>query len=257
MTLRRLHLRPQSVILGAAIAAGLMGGVLRTVVFSSHRDVLTDADANHAAPDLSSSKTHIESLAFPLLSALGDATVLPVLALPPALPPLSASPSANISVGRLDPFSPVTRAHRHPSPVKSTPASVSTSVSAQNTQLPPVPLLPPAAPITFAPPLVPLPPIPVGAAPVPIAPLPTEKALSPVDAIEVTGVIQLGDRAGIIVREAEGQTSRHVFPGDTLANGQVSLKSIDFTPQEPLIILEYQGQEYPRVVGSGGSAGLS
>jgi hypothetical protein len=61
--------------------------------------------------------------------------------------------------------------------------------------------------------------------------------------------VQVGDRVGIIVREGSGKTSRHIFVGDSLAGGQVKVKSIDLSAQEPVIILEYQGQEYPRVVG--------
>jgi hypothetical protein len=72
---------------------------------------------------------------------------------------------------------------------------------------------------------------------------------NPVQAIELTGVIQVGDRVGIIVRESNGQTSRHLFEGDLLAGGQVRIKSIDMSTQQPLVILEYQGKEYPRMVG--------
>lgn len=71
---------------------------------------------------------------------------------------------------------------------------------------------------------------------------------SPVEAVELTGVVQVGDRVGVIVRESNGQTSRHVFAGDLLAGG-VRLKAIDLSAKEPLVILEYQGEEYTRMVG--------
>jgi len=70
---------------------------------------------------------------------------------------------------------------------------------------------------------------------------------SPLEAVELTGVVQVGDRVGVIVREGQGQSSRHVFAGDLLAGG-VRVKSVDVSAQQPLVILEYQGQEYTRVV---------
>jgi hypothetical protein len=72
---------------------------------------------------------------------------------------------------------------------------------------------------------------------------------NPVQALQLTGVVQVGDRVGVIVRESQGQTSRHLFVGDHLANGQIKVKAIDLSAGEPLVILEYQGKEYPRIVG--------
>jgi hypothetical protein len=74
-------------------------------------------------------------------------------------------------------------------------------------------------------------------------------AQDPLQSIELTGVVQVGDRVGIIVREANSRTSRHIFVGDYLAGGQIKVKSIDLSAQEPLVILEFQGQEYHRMVG--------
>ena len=61
-------------------------------------------------------------------------------------------------------------------------------------------------------------------------------------------MVQVGDRVGVIVREGNGQSSRHVFAGDLLAGGQVRVKSVDVSAQQPLVILEYRGQEFTRVV---------
>ena len=69
-------------------------------------------------------------------------------------------------------------------------------------------------------------------------------------AIELSGVVQLGDRVAVIVRESDDKTSRHLFAGDFLAGGQIKIKSIDLSSQEPLIIFEYQGKDYARIVGS-------
>jgi hypothetical protein len=165
-----------------------------------------------------------------------------------------------ISTGRIDPFAPITRgigatSSQQPS-TEATTAATGTTPSIANLPTAPVsstPDLPPVPSIAAAPP--PLPSIPVAANPISIPSLPTgfpqtnSAPQNPVQAIELTGVVQVGDRVGIIVREGNGQTSRHLFEGDLLAGGQVRIKSIDMSSQQPLVILEYQGKEYPRMVG--------
>ncbi|HEY9887935.1 MAG TPA: hypothetical protein V6D02_06000, partial [Candidatus Obscuribacterales bacterium] len=126
--------------------------------------------------------------------------------------------------------------------------------------------LPPVPQVNFAPPA--LPPIPVAASPVTIPSLPSNLPQlgnlpqpstsgapvaaplpqDPLQAIQLTGVVQVGNRVGVIVREGAGQTSRHLFEGDLLAGG-IRIKAIDLSAQEPLVILEYQGREYSRMVG--------
>jgi hypothetical protein len=69
-------------------------------------------------------------------------------------------------------------------------------------------------------------------------------------------VVQLGNRSALIVREPNTTTSRYTYAGDYLAGGQVLVKHIDISNQEPLVILEYNGREYSRMVGSGPLASL-
>ena len=116
-----------------------------------------------------------------------------------------------------------------------------------------VPDLPPVPTPGAAPP--PLPAIPMAINPLPIPALPSSLPgassvpQSPVEALELTGIVQVGDRVGVIVREGNGQSSRHIFAGDLLSGGQVRLKAVDLSAQQPLVILEYQGEEYTRIVG--------
>lgn len=196
-----------------------------------------------------------------------------------ALPKTGSTTSPRKSPGRRDPFAPVAQAIFRPHSLRSEKVSSQTShqISDQTTEpvtaLPTAPQ-PPLLPITPVASIVPtLPPIPaiepssmpsarpttpVLASPQPSAPAPQQATVAhPVQAIELTGVIQIGDRVGIITRESSTAASRHAFAGDYLLGGRVLIKSIDISTQEPLVIFEYQGQAFPRMVGSGGDVSAS
>ena len=80
--------------------------------------------------------------------------------------------------------------------------------------------------------------------PPPISPPNTARA------IEVTGVIQLSSGAKAIVK-APNEQSRYVGEGDRLANGAVLVKHIKTNlSADPVVILEENGTEVSRVVGS-------
>lgn len=163
-----------------------------------------------------------------------------------------------IASGRLDPFAPVTVLTPLSQAADSTePQRQLTSFDAPPTlhSLPVIPVtstqaLPPLPNISSAP----LPGLgisaPGAAAPtVEIAPLPLLPQ-SPVDGIEISGVAQVGDNVRAIIREAGASTSRHVQAGDLLADGQVRVKRIDLSNSEPMVVLEYNGEEFYRSVGS-------
>lgn len=89
---------------------------------------------------------------------------------------------------------------------------------------------------------------------VPQAP-PTPQA-SLIDAIQVTGVVQLGDRVNAIV-QVPNEGSRYAQVGERIASGQVLVKQINVADgQEPLVVLEYNGREYSKIVGGTSLAGL-
>ncbi|MGD1905080.1 MAG: hypothetical protein ACFB0C_03700 [Leptolyngbyaceae cyanobacterium] len=165
--------------------------------------------------------------------------------------------TANIAAGRLDPYAPLSQGRPVPRPQTTPAASVDTAPV-------PVSTLPPAvanAPTALPPipvstqPLAPLPPPLPTAAPQSVA-APTAAYASPIDSLELTGVVQVGDRPALIVREPSSTTSRYTYAGDYLAGGQILVKRIDVSNQEPLVILEYNGREYSRMVGSGPIASL-
>lgn len=76
-------------------------------------------------------------------------------------------------------------------------------------------------------------------------------------AVEVTGIVQIGDQAYAIVNAPNEATSRYVQEGQRLAGGQVLVRRIDFNRAEPVVILEQSGVEVVRAVGEGGTAAES
>jgi hypothetical protein len=76
-------------------------------------------------------------------------------------------------------------------------------------------------------------------------------------AVEVTGIVQIGDQAYAIVNAPNEPTSRYVQAGQRLAGGQVLVRRIDLNRAEPVVILEQLGVEVVRAVGEGGAAAAS
>ncbi len=69
------------------------------------------------------------------------------------------------------------------------------------------------------------------------------------EAVEIKGVVQLGDQVAVIVNEGEGRLSRTVQEGARLAGGQVELRRIETTAAEPQVVLVQNGVEIVRGVG--------
>lgn len=261
MKLADLRQYPQWIILGIVIVAALVGGALR--VFSNQEQRLaTDSPENQTHQAATNSVERVE----PSLDALPEQ--LQIAANPSSLLIATTSAEEHLAdlpaTGRPDPFMSVLQAIDRPQPSTSAPNSVGaasaqagTSGGVPTTSVSTTVDLPPVPPVTLAPPPAPLPAIPVANAPVSIPSLPSYSPLDPMQAVELSGVVQLGDRVAVIVRESGDKTSRHLFAGDSLAGGQIRIKSIDLSSQEPLVIFEYQGEEYYRVVGSGGQTGVS
>jgi len=101
----------------------------------------------------------------------------------------------------------------------------------------------------------PLPPVAVSAAPrpntLPAAPIsavpPVRSSLA--EEIEVSGVMQVGGKWTIIVKEPGAPTSRYVSTGDYLANGRVFVKRI-VPGADPVVILQQNGVEVTKSIGS-------
>ena len=70
-------------------------------------------------------------------------------------------------------------------------------------------------------------------------------------AVQVTGVVQVGDKVYAIVNAPNEPTSRYVQAGQRLAGGQVLVRRIETNRAEPVVILEQNGVEVVRAVGEG------
>ncbi|MEM0978949.1 MAG: hypothetical protein AAGH78_01610 [Cyanobacteria bacterium P01_H01_bin.58] len=264
------------------IVAAVVGALLRfafahqspepTALISPETEEHNLTDEQFSAP--------IGRLAKPFQNSARPKDLLPALNVSMALPPIPAeSTQSKTSTGRRNPFSPVTQAIFKPQSLSQRGAGqksdqdqseqdqTAESASPASTQPPLLPMTPVTGVVPALPPVptvewssAPPPPaaIPVMTPSQPQSPAPQQRApLHPVQTIELSGVVQVGDRVGIIARESDASVSRHAFAGDYLLGGKVLIKSIDTSTQEPLVIFEYQGQEFPRVVGSGGAVRAS
>ena len=120
--------------------------------------------------------------------------------------------------------------------------------------------IPTAVPLGAIPPiqisktLPPLPAIsgaPIGSSPVAptfVAP-PSPTALA--DGVEITGVVQAGDRVMAIIKAPEESTARYVNSGDTLAGGRVIVREIRVGQAgQPTVVLEQNGQRVTKSIGA-------
>jgi len=85
----------------------------------------------------------------------------------------------------------------------------------------------------------------------PIRPLPPLPDSSLAKAVQVTGVIVVGGLPQAIVQAPNEATSRYVQVGQRISNGQVLVKRIEMNNgSDPIVILEQNGVEVARAVGS-------
>ncbi len=109
----------------------------------------------------------------------------------------------------------------------------------------------PAIPNTEAPPSWrdPNPPRPAPVAVQPFVPPPPSTDLA--QAMEVTGVLQVGNQTKVILKAPEEPTSRYVNVGQRVSNGEVLVKRVKFdTGGEPIVIFEQNGIEIAKSVGA-------
>lgn len=243
----------------------MAGGVLLALVGGATLKLLHTSQAEPLGQESSSVEAKDE-VADGSLTPLSPFESEPFLQASPSFrladPALLQSTSSNarvetVAAGRSDPFAPIVRPSLLPTRPSSSVAAVTpvTSVPAQVSPVQNLPVVPvaatqalPALPVLPAPELsANLPQPPVGVA---IAPMNPPVLQSLIDQIVVTGVAQIGDTVNVIVREPGSTSSRHVQQGDLIAGGQVRVKSVDTSNAEPLVILTYNGRDYPRTVGS-------
>ncbi|KAM3090014.1 hypothetical protein ACKFKG_31290 [Phormidesmis sp. 146-35] len=226
--------------LGVAIALGSCGKQDRAQIQKSPDAVpVTQAPQNFPKPTVSANAP------MPTIAVKG------MIQSTSAQTRLSRLSTAN----RRDPFAAVLPPEIKMGAVKNQPAarrSVSSQVQRPTvkpaTQAPQIALtpLPPSS-------LPALPPVAVNSAPplsnVPVLPPVSRTSLA--DAIEITGVIQVGGKVTAIVQSPTESTARYVQPGEYLANGSVLLKRIIMSKNgEPTIVLQQNGVEVTKSIGS-------
>ena len=186
------------------------------------------------------------------------------LPVPSLIPPVGSLPTDGSIGGRPDPFSalpltPTIVIKQHPVPVRPavapptsavTPVALQPSSAAtaqQTSSLPTVTVPATIAPGAAVPSLAPSTPSAVLPGSVPAA-APT---INLAQAIAVSGVVQAGSRTSVIVQVPNETTSRYAVVGDYLANGKVLVKRIEMQGAEPIVVLEQDGAEFVKPVGSG------
>ncbi|QQE63900.1 hypothetical protein GFS31_05710 [Leptolyngbya sp. BL0902] len=173
-----------------------------------------------------------------------------------------------VAAGRPDPFSPLVIPAA--TPARPTPALVTApppppvpmpAPAAAPSQPAGPPSLPTGAAAQSLPPLptvtlsnLPAPPIPGGFPLLPEATLDTAPVVqSAVDQVTISGVVQIGQQVHAIVVDPGNPSGRRVSQGDTVAGGQVRIKTIDLSGVDPTVVLTYNGRDYFRSVGGAGS----
>lgn len=190
------------------------------------------------------------------------------LPVPALIPPVGTLPPGGSIGSRPDPFSalplaPTVVIKRNPAPVS---PSVIQSIPSPSAVTPVAPSVQPSNAATAQQSSLPSVTVPgtvvPGAtlpAPVPsIAPsvvLPAVPRATPTvnlaQAIAVSGVVQAGNRTSVIVQVPNETSSRYAVVGDYLANGKVLIKRIEMEGAEPVVVLEQDGAEFVKPVGSG------
>jgi len=201
--------------------------------------------------DISTSERVTTAGPSPLFEAPLTATTSTLVSANPALlrPSDPNVRVAQVAAGRSDPFAPLTRPSlTRPEASPATPAATA-ATTAPRAVVTSAPALPTVSIAANGPALPPLPTAEATPEASTAAPAAPRAAQNPVNAIELSGVVQVGDRIHVIVKEPNAKTSRYVGVGDSLAGGQVRVHRIELS-DEPLVILAYNGQHYTRTIGS-------
>ena len=200
-----------------------------------------------------------QTFSTPLVNSSAKSIARPV---PGLLQPTNAATRIpSLVTGRRDPFAVVPGLQPIVISSRSAPARVAVSPLPRSVNK----LLPRQSPSAGLVPSLPLPPIAVGASPnsLPnLSPMPPG-SLPPVtiqvappsrtsvaDAIAVSGVVQVGGRWTVIVKEPSATSSRYVAVGEYLENGKVLVKKIVAAGSaDPVVVLQQNGVEIRKSLG--------
>lgn len=213
--------------------------------------VPTGSDAANSASESPQPLTGKDFFPNPLVSA---STTLQPVVVPNLIPPTASTERIpQVDTGRPDPFASLSLT---PTVTKAK------SAPAAPVQAPPTVSAVPAAPTTLPTVTVAAQPLPVSGLPLPsllptanLAPLPTLDATqfapqqSLAEAIEISGVVQVAGKTSVIIKDPNEHTSRPVTVGERVGNGKVLVKRVELG-LEPVVILEQDGREIVRSIGS-------
>lgn len=237
MKIRHIRIRP-----GMRVSqVRQVGAIASTAFLLSVAAGCTSRPANVSTPEVS-----LENAVAPpaIQQPLTSTALKPVPV--PNLIPATAAPERlpEVVTNRPDPFAPLLMA-----PTSITRAAVQTPPIAPSV----IPLPASSAPATatvsvprtfpaFQPP---------ASVTAPTSAIPAVPPISAAQAIEVSGVVQAGNTTSIIIKAPDERTSRYVSVGDRLSNGRVLVKRVEMGA-EPVVILEQDGAEVIKAIGSRG-----
>ncbi len=162
----------------------------------------------------------------------------------PAAPPATTTATAQ---PQPRPTTPTAQAPARPLPTPPSPPRIPDLTVAQVPTLPELPVS--EALPQWRDPNAPLTPPPTAAAPTIILPPPPDTRIA--RAISVSGVMQVGDQARVILKAPTEPTSRYVNVGERIANGQVLVKRVKLNVAgDPIVIFEQNGVEIAVEVGT-------
>lgn len=216
-------------------------------VSTTTADSSIQTQSDQAQPDHAQSLTAQDFFPNPLVAE--SVTVQP-LPIPNLIPPTaSVERVPQVETGRPDPFAslgytPTIVQAKSASPPPA-PTVTSQPIASQPVT---VAALPPAPTVMPLPTVVPasttLSPLPAVSVPNQMPPL-----QSAAETIEISGVVEVGGKTNVIIKDPTEPTSRSVTVGERLANGKVLVKRVEMGI-EPVVILEQGGREIVRSVGA-------
>ncbi|TVQ05753.1 MAG: hypothetical protein EA368_18660 [Leptolyngbya sp. DLM2.Bin27] len=193
-------------------------------------DLIQSTDANERLQQISDGRT----------DPFATVPIPPPPQIVPPPPPAGTAPGAATPAAATPPGT---------APTPGAPAAPGTTAAAPGTPVPgtpgapgataprPTPGATPGAPGTGQP-----------ATPPPLAPLPALPQPALAEAVQVTGVMTIGNENFAVLQTAAG--SQYVRVGQRVSNGQVLVKRINMRGSEPIVVLEENGIEVSRPVGA-------
>ena len=255
------------------IFAGAIGLMLVGVVGCKSQQAQVPASPNSAAENALSRPT-LQNFDQPILGSApkSDKNSLSMATVPVKVLLPSSQPRSSTSISDPDPFGTLLpegailtelskfskpQLGKPTTPIWKNPIVPTTKIAAKRPKATlrpirgavPLSAIPPIQISKNLPPLPAISDVPMGnnpIAPTFVAP-PSPTALA--DGVEITGVVQAGDRVMAIIKAPEESTARYVNAGDTLSGGRVIEIRVGQAGQ-PTVVLEQNGQRVTKSIGA-------